>query len=118
LYVDEDTADGILLKLLVKAGHDVVAPTGEGLSGTTDPRQLIHSIRTQRALLTHIYKDFKDLHDLIKASGGSHRGILVVRKDNDSTRDLTTRGIVNAIRKLEDSGQTIECEYQTLNHWR
>ena len=118
LYLDEDTADGILFKLLVAAGHDVVAPAGEGMSSETDPKQLIHSIRTRRAFVTHNYKDFKDLHELIKTARGSHPGILVIRRDNDSARDLSTRGIVNAIRKLELSGQTVENEYHTLNQWR
>jgi hypothetical protein len=118
LCLDEDTADSVLFKLLATAGHDVLTPSSAKLSGETDPKQLMHSISTQRALLTHNYRDFRNLHDLIQKARGSHGGILVVRKDNDSTRDLSIRGIVNAIRKLELSGQTIENEYHTLNHWR
>ena len=118
LYLDEDAADGILFKMLVAAGHDVVGPVGERMSGETDPKHLIHSIQTKRAFVTHNYEDFEELHDLIEAAGGKHAGIPVVRKDNDSARDLSARGIVNAIRKLEISGQTIESEYHILNQWR
>ena len=118
LYLDEDTADGILFRLLVAAGHDVIEPVGENMSGEKDPKHLVHSIKTHRAFVTHNYDDFEQLHELIKAAGGTHPGILVIRKDNDSARDLSQRGIVNAIRKLEASGQTIENEYHTLNQWR
>jgi hypothetical protein len=118
LYLDEDTADSILFKLLVAAGHDVIEPVGEGLSGETDPNHLAHSIRTQRAFMTHNYKDFEELHELIKAAGGKHNGLLVIRKDNDSARDLSIRGIVNAVRKLEVSGESIENVYHILNRWR
>jgi hypothetical protein len=69
-------------------------------------------------LLTFNYDDFKDLHLLIHAATGRHPGLIVIRKDNDSSRDLSVRGIVNAIRKLEQSGQTIENEYHILNHYR
>ena len=93
-------------------------PVAEKTAGQSDPMHLIHAIETTRAFVTHNYDDFEDLHDLIKTAGGRHPGILIVRKDNDSARDLSVRGIVNAIRKLELSGQTIESEYHILNQWR
>jgi hypothetical protein len=55
---------------------------------------------------------------LIKQVGGHHPGILVVRQDNDPSRDLTPKGIANAIRKLEASGVPIKDEFIVLNHWR
>jgi hypothetical protein len=49
---------------------------------------------------------------------GHHPGILVVRKDNDPTRDLKAAGIVRAIRNLEAAGAPIADQYIILNHWR
>jgi hypothetical protein len=118
LYLDEDTADAVLFKLLAAYGHDVIVTMSEEMSGETDPKHLIRSIQTLRALMTHNHKDFRDLHYLIKAAGGMHPGIPVIRKDNDSARDLSPGGIANAIRKLESSRQVIENEYHTLNQWR
>jgi hypothetical protein len=43
---------------------------------------------------------------------------LIVRRENDPTRDLTAKGIVAAVRKLEAAGVPIENEYVVLNHWR
>ena len=47
-----------------------------------------------------------------------HPGILVVRRDNDTSRDLKPAGIVRAIRNLEAAGVPIADQYIILNHWR
>jgi hypothetical protein len=49
---------------------------------------------------------------------GHHPGILVVRQENNPARDLTPKGIVVAVRKLESAGVPIASEYVVLNHWR
>ena len=83
-----------------------------------DPVHLTHAIRNGRQCLTRNYEDYEVLHNLIMQAQGKHPGILVVRRDNDPTRDLTPKGIVAAIRKLEAVGVPIENEYIVLNHWR
>lgn len=118
LYVDEDLADPLLIRLLQNAGHDVLAPVGVGRLGCSDPVQLTFSIHEGRAFLTANYGDYEELHLLIREAAGHHAGILVVRQDNDPTRDLTEKGIVAAIRKLEAAGVPIANEYTVLNHWR
>jgi hypothetical protein len=42
----------------------------------------------------------------------------VVRQEGDPSRDLTPKGIVVALRKLDTSGIAIVNEYVILNHWR
>ena len=37
---------------------------------------------------------------------------------NDPARDLTPKGIVAAIRKLEMAGVPLGNEFVVLNHWR
>jgi hypothetical protein len=108
----------LLIKLLREAGHDVWVPGENGRTGLRDPLHLVAAIVDSRAVLTLNYDDFKDLHVLLRAASGRHPGLLVIRKDNDSARDLSPPGIVNAIRKLELSGQAIENEYIILNQWR
>src|SRR6266850_1851515 len=44
---------------------------------------------TQSVVLTRDYEDFKLLHDLVLLARGHHPGILVVRRDNDPTRDMS-----------------------------
>jgi Domain of unknown function (DUF5615) len=104
IYIDEDMAAGVLVRLLQKAGHDVEIPSGAGTLGRSDPVQLTFSIHESRVCLTANYED--------------HSGVLVVRHDNDPARDLTPKGIVAAIRKLEAAGVPIAGEYVVLNHWR
>lgn len=118
IYLDEDTAAGLLCKPLRAAGHDISDAITAGMTGESDAVQLADAIGQGRVFLTHNYEDFQDLHDLIAVARGAHRGVLVIRKDNDSARDLSPRGIVNAIRKLELAGAAIENQYLTLNHWR
>ena len=118
LYLDEDMIDARLIRLLANAGHDVQTPRDAGLMSRSDAVQLSWAIRSTRALLTYNYEDFEELHDLICDANGVHSGILVVRQENNPTRDLTEKGIVNAIRKLEAAGVPIQNEYIILNQWR
>src|SRR5947209_11328495 len=100
LYLDDDSAQGLLVRLLAAAGHDAQTSADAGNAGKKDPAHLMHAIRTGRVLLTHNYDDFQLLHELVILVGGHHPGVLVVRKDNDPTRDLKPHHIVRAIRKL------------------
>ncbi|MCI0640807.1 MAG: DUF5615 family PIN-like protein [Gemmataceae bacterium] len=118
LYLDDDTAAPLLAKLLGKAGHDVQMPSDAGLAGAPDPVHLTRAIQGARACITKNHDDFWILHNLIQQAQGRHPGIFVVRQDNDPTRDLTPKGIVAAIRKLEAAGVPIQNEFIVLNHWR
>jgi hypothetical protein len=68
--------------------------------------------------MTRDQEDFAALHDLVKAVGGHHPGILVVRFDNDARHNLTERAIAAAIGNLEASGLGFADAIQVLNHWR
>ena len=92
LYLDDDSADTLLIRLLETDAHDVQFPAQVGLSGEFDVTHFMHAIRTGRVLLTHNHDDFKRLHELVLLVTGHHPGILVVRRDNDPTRDLRPRG--------------------------
>lgn len=118
LYLDDDSASGLLTRLLRQAGHDVRLPIDVGLAGAHDGTHLAKAVVENRVLLTHNYDDFEALHDLVKTVGGHHPGILTVRKDNNPKRDLNDHGIVRAIAKLLVAGVPLTDEFYTLNHWR
>jgi predicted nuclease of predicted toxin-antitoxin system len=118
LYLDDDTASTLLANLLRKAGHDVQVPSDVGMAGARDPVHLTHAIQDDRVCITKNHDDFWILHNLIKQAQGHHPGIFVVRQDNDPSRDLTAKGIVSAIRKLDAAGVPIQGEFSVLNHWR
>ena len=118
LYLDEDSAAALLVRLLRSAGHDVQTPAEAGHPGKKDPVQLTHSIREARVFLTKNYCDFENLHNLILQAQGHHPGILVVREDQDPKRDLTPRGIVQAIANLLAAQIPLEDGYHVLNQWR
>jgi predicted nuclease of predicted toxin-antitoxin system len=118
LHLDDDTAAPLLANLLRKAGHDVQMPSDLGMAGAPDPIHLTRAIADSRVCLTKNHDDFWILHNLIQQAQGRHPGIFVVRQDNDPTRDMTPKGIVAAIRKLDTAGVPIENEFIVLNHWR
>ena len=118
IYLDDDSASRQLSIALRKNGHDVSIPVDCGTSGAPDPSDLARAIRDGRVLLTRNARDFRLLHDLVRASGGSHPGIFLVHFDNDPARDVTPRGVAMAIAKLEASGVVILNEVHVLNHWR
>ncbi len=118
IYLDDNSAWPLLAGLLGKAGHDVQLPSAIGMSGQPDAVHLAHAIAEGRACLTRDYDDYLALQRLIEVAQGHHAGILVVRQDNDPRNDLTPKGIVAAIRKLEAAQVPIANEYTILNHWR
>jgi len=118
LYLDDDSANPLLVKLLRKARHDVMIPQDAGLSGEADPVHLRYAIIEMRVMLTRNYDDFLDLHNLIVAAQGHHPGILVVREDNDPRRDMKPGVIVRALANLVAAGVQVADSYLILNHWR
>ncbi len=118
LYLDDDSAAALLVRLLGNAGHDVLVPADVGLAGEDDAIHLTYAVKDDRVLLTGNHRDFLNLHNLVMHTGGHHPGILVVRRDNDPTRDLTPSGIVRAIRNVEAANIPVRDDYVILNHWR
>src|SRR5262249_12513266 len=119
LYIDDDSVDPSLIRLLRRDGHDVQIPADVGLVGRSDQAHLAHAIRSLRAILTRNHDDFDDLHDLVVlAANGHHAGILAVRFDNNPRNNMTPGDIARAVRNLEKAGVPIDNSYQELNHWQ
>jgi hypothetical protein len=118
LYLDEDLASPLLLRLLRNAGHEVQGPADVGLNGRADAVVLTHCIRDARAVLTRNYCDFEDLHNLLGVASGHHSGILAVRRDDNTQRNLSPRAIVRAVHNLEAAGVPIADHYIILNAWQ
>lgn len=96
----------------------MITPLELKTAGFPDARHFRRAIQMNRVLLTHNHDDFQDLHNLITTAGGKHPGVMIVRKDNDSSKDLSPRGIVNTIRRIEHAQYATESLLVILNHWR
>ncbi len=118
ITIDEDMGSALLVRLLRGAGHDVETSAGAGILGSSDPAHFTYAIHERRICLTGNYDDYEELHLLVAEAHGEHPGILVVRQDNDPRRDMTPKGIVAAIRKMEAAAVPIHNQYVVLNHWR
>ena len=60
LYIDDDSVDATLIRLLRRDGHDVQTPVDVGLAGRSDQVHLAQAIRDQRAIVTRNYGDFEE----------------------------------------------------------
>jgi hypothetical protein len=118
LYLDDDSVDDLLIRLLRKSKHDVAVPADFSLSGCHDALHFKQCIRETRTLLSGNRRDFPFLHDLVREAQGRHFGVLIVPKDNDPKRDLRPGSIVRAIANLLAAKIPIENELHVLNHWR
>ncbi len=119
LYLDDDSVDPNLIRLLRREGHDVQVPADVGRAGSRDQAHLAHAIREGRAIMTRNSEDFDDLHDLVvSAAQGHHAGILVVLFDNNPRNNMSPGDIARALRNLDSAGITIADSYHELNHWQ
>lgn len=118
LYLDDNICKGLLVALLRKAGHQATVPTDAGTAGVPDAQHFLYAVRHGLILLTRDHNDFEDLHNVVQATHGRHPGILAIRSDNDTKRDMKDRDIVRAIAKLASAGVPVANEFHVLNHWR
>ena len=84
----------------------------------SDAVQLAFAVGEERVLISANHDDFEDLHDLVLICGGHHEGVLVVRRDNDPTRDMTVRAIARAVMKVAKAMPDLRNIFQVLNQWR
>src|SRR5262249_26974332 len=118
VLVDENMSSRRPADRLRAAGHDVALALDVGLVAASDARVLTWAVGRGLPVLTRDHEDFADLHDLVRAVGGHHPGLLVVRFDNDPRHNLTERGVATALANLEDSGVAVADQIHVLNHWR
>jgi hypothetical protein len=117
IYLDDDSAAPVLVRLLRQEGHSVLTPIEAGLAGSDDAVHLRRAMSEDRAFLSRNHDHFRDLHLLILQARGHHPGILIVRSDNDE-RDMRLYEIVNAIGRLQAAGIPWADDITILNHWR
>jgi hypothetical protein len=71
LYLNDDSVEALLVRLLQQAAHDVQIPAAVGMAGQDDPVHLIHAIDEDRVFLSKNHDDFKNLHNLIMKLSGN-----------------------------------------------
>jgi hypothetical protein len=94
IYLDDNSTDPLLRALLLNA-------IGQGI-----------------VVLTSDRADFRDLHELVLISGGSHPGMLVVAYENNPKRDMKPKHIAAAVQKLERARLDMTSQVVVLNQWR
>jgi predicted nuclease of predicted toxin-antitoxin system len=113
LFVDEDTQDKLLVKLLRNASHDVVTVNEARLMSSSDPIILDYARTNERLVLTYNCDDFEELHQ----AQPLHPGILAVYRDNNSSKNMSFKEIVKAISNLEATMMPLANQFISLNQW-
>jgi predicted nuclease of predicted toxin-antitoxin system len=113
LFIDEDSQDKILVKLLFQAGHDVVTVNEVGMNGQPDSVVFAYAKQQNRLLFTFNCDDFEALH----LANPDHPGILVVYQQADFAKNMSYKAILKAIANLEASGVPLAKQFISLNHW-
>lgn len=118
VYLDNDLDSNALIGLLWDAGHMVISPRAVGTRGIDDEDHLRFAAANSLTLLTANAKDFTNLHEELTKRQLQHSGILIVYRENNPARDMTSRQIAQALTKIEQSGIPIENACYNLNFWR
>jgi predicted nuclease of predicted toxin-antitoxin system len=118
LYLDDCAYSKSLAAALATAGHTVTTPNQAGLSGEDDEIHFRYAVQHDLILLTRDPDDFIVLHE----GNPRHPGLLLIRQDNDITRDMSDADVVAAIASLEaaysQTGQTLANTWHELSRWR
>ena len=118
IYLDDCSDEDLLIARLKGAGHTAVSPRNTGTMGRDDAEHLEYASQHGHSVLTHNPSDFQDLHKLWQTQRRQHRGILLIYRDNDPSKDMTAAEIVAALDNLLASGLSITNCIHVLNHWR
>lgn len=115
LLVDEDTKAKILMKLLRKAGHDVVSTQDLGIDTVEDPDVFAEAQKLGRVMLTKNTEHYLKLHKQRKESG--HFGVLAIYENANPDKDMSYDDIVNAVGNIETAKISLSNNFQSLNTW-
>jgi predicted nuclease of predicted toxin-antitoxin system len=121
LLIDEDAQDKILVKMLKKAGHDVLTVNEAGLASEEDSVVFGYARSTNRILLTLNCRDFEILHQ----ANSNHPGIFAIYQEANPSKKMSFKAIVRAIPQgsasqranLENANIPLANQFISLNQW-
>ena len=113
LLIDEDTQALVLVKMLIRANHNVITVNQVGLMSQEDAVVLNYARSDNRIVLTRNCRDFEDLHQ----ENPYHPGILAIYENKDYSKDMSRVAIIRAIANLEASNIPLANQFISLNQW-
>lgn len=118
IYLDDDIDFDILIVTLQREGNTVISPRDVEMSGKPDPEHMRFAVDSACALMTFNYDDYRREHQRTIARGETHYGVLIVRRDDDRSHDMSPVDITRSVRNLEASGVTVVDHLHILNAWQ
>jgi len=114
LYLDEDAMDSDLVSALRARGVDVITVGEVQRYQETDEAQLRFASEQGRAIYSFNQKDYVALHTRFLASGLSHTGIIICRKDRFSIGEQMRR-LIRLVNTL--SSEEMKDHIEFLSAW-
>lgn len=118
IYLDDDIDFDILIVTLQREGNIVISPRDVEMSGKPDPEHLQFAVNASCALMSFNYDDYRGEHEQTMARSETHNGVLIVRRDDVRSHDMSPVDIARAIANLEASGVPIAGYLHILNAWQ
>jgi len=118
LYLDDDLDSNLLIRLLERAGHEIISPRAVGTRGIADEEHLRYAADRALVLLTANAGDFLELHHEWVRQQRRHAGLIVVYRENNPARDVTFQQIAQAVTRLEEYGVPLANAVHDLNRWQ
>lgn len=108
LYIDENSMDHDVLRMLRANRIDVVTVEERGTRGRTDEYHLLAASAERRAVYSRDIKDFSRLHAVFMRAGRHHAGIILVPVSRLSVGEEARRLIALCTAKtIEEMRDTI-----------
>jgi len=114
LYLDEDSMQSGLVRVLRARGVDVRTALEAGMIGRSDEEHLEYAARDGRVLYSFNIKDFHRLHQDYLARGKSHAGVILARQQRYSRGGETRRLLALIAAK---SAEQMKNQLEFLSAW-
>lgn len=115
LLLDEVTQGRILLEKLRRAGHAVKTVSELNLNGRADAIVFAAAQEHRCALMTENCADFVEL---ASQHEGIHFGLILIYKEHDRTRNMSSDDIIRALENLETTEIELKNQIISLNYYR
>lgn len=111
IYLDDNLDNDYLKNILRNFGFEVISPREIKMRHKKDEEHLKYAIINQALVLTKD-KGFKKLHNKI-----NHRGIIIIRQENNLKKDMKENKIVKALKNIEALKLKLENNLIYLNQF-
>ncbi len=111
VYLDDNLDNDDLITALRKEGFKVISPRDIGMRHKKDEDHLKCAVFNDAILISYDLDFQKLAHKII------HKGIIIIRRNNNSKKDMSSKRIVKALKNIETLHLILENKLYYLNQF-